>query len=238
MSKHPSKSQPTWTEVKAKLAGFDRTDLLALIRDLYATHKDNQRFLHARFGLGEDVLNPYKQTIDRWLWPDVFLKQNTSVAKARQAISDYRKAVGEPDGLAELMVFYCERAAGFIDDLGNDDEGYCASFLRMFEQALKTYTDAARQQPRWSRRPPGSSARHQSKVWLWHGRGNGFRLCEVHEGRGLIARAWCTPRRRLPMKRSLAEAHGTPAQSLLGCSRCFTRSPSEATRSSGRACHE
>ena len=53
MAKRQSKSQPGWTDVKAKLANFDRAALLDLIHDLYAAHKDNQTFLHARFGLGE-----------------------------------------------------------------------------------------------------------------------------------------------------------------------------------------
>jgi hypothetical protein len=136
MIKRQSKSQPAWTDVKAKLASFDRRGLLGLVQDLYAAHKDNQTFLHARFGLGEDILESYKQTIDRWLWPDVFRKQDTSVAKAKQAISNYKKAVGEPAGLAELMVFYCERAAGFCSDIGNEDENYFAALARMFEQAL------------------------------------------------------------------------------------------------------
>ncbi|MFO0451567.1 MAG: hypothetical protein ACK52I_23400 [Pseudomonadota bacterium] len=127
---------PTWTLVKAKLATFDRADLLGLVRDLYAADKENRTFLHARFGLGEDVLEPYKQTIERWLWPDVIRNQNTSVTKAKQAVASYKKAVGEPAGLAELMVFYCEQAAGFCDDLGNDDEVYFAALVRMFEQAL------------------------------------------------------------------------------------------------------
>ena len=74
--------------------------MLGLIQDLYAMHRDNQTFLHARFGLGEDVLEPYKKTIDRWLWPDLFRKQETSVSKAKQAIAAYKKAVGEPEGLA------------------------------------------------------------------------------------------------------------------------------------------
>lgn len=131
-----SKPQSTWTDVKAKLAGFDRAGLLGLIHDLYAAHEDNRTFLHTRFGLSEDVLEPYKQVLDRWLWPDVLRNQNTSVAKAKQAISAYRKAVGEPLGLAELMVFYCERAAGFCSDLGNDDESYLTALVRLFEQAL------------------------------------------------------------------------------------------------------
>ena len=137
MAKRKSKSQPTWTDVKAKLADFDRAALLGLIQSLYSAHKDNQTFLHARFGLGEDVLEPYKKTIDRWLWPDVLRKQDTSVSQAKRAISDYKKAVGDPEGLAELMVFYCERAAGFCSDVGNDDEGYFDALVRMFEQALK-----------------------------------------------------------------------------------------------------
>jgi len=65
MTKREPKSQPTWTDVKAKLAAFDQTALLDLLHHLYAANKDNQAFLHARFGLGEDVLEPYKKTIDR-----------------------------------------------------------------------------------------------------------------------------------------------------------------------------
>jgi hypothetical protein len=87
--------------------------LMGLVQDLYAAQKDNQTFLHTRFGLGEDVLKPYKETLERWLWPDVMRNQEPSVARAKQAISSYRKAIGEPAGLAELMVSFCESAAGF-----------------------------------------------------------------------------------------------------------------------------
>jgi hypothetical protein len=87
--------------------------------------------------LGEDVLEPYKKTIDRWLWPDVSRRQETSVSKAKQAIYDYKKALGDPEGLAELMVFYCERAAGFSKDVSHDDAGYFDALVRMFEQSLK-----------------------------------------------------------------------------------------------------
>jgi hypothetical protein len=137
MAKRKPKSQPTWTDVKAKLADFDRAALLGLIQSLYAANKENQMFLHSRFGLGEDVLEPYKETIDRWLSPDVFRRQDTSVSQAKRAISDYKKAVGDSEGLAELMVFYCERAVGFSSDIASDDEVYFNALVRMFEQALK-----------------------------------------------------------------------------------------------------
>jgi hypothetical protein len=67
----------------------------------------------------------------------VLRNQDISVAKAKQAISSYRKAVGEPAGLAELMVSFCESAAGFSDNIGYQDEGYFDALVHMFEQALK-----------------------------------------------------------------------------------------------------
>ena len=110
---------------------------MGLIQDLYAAHKDNQTFLHARFGLGEDILKPYKETLDRWLWPDVLRNQDPSVAKAKQAISSYKKALGDPVGVAELTVFYCECAAGFCNDILYQDDSYFDALVRTFEQALK-----------------------------------------------------------------------------------------------------
>lgn len=133
-----SGSKPSWSDIKGRLADFDRQGLIGLVQDLYAASKDNQAFLRARFALGDDVLKPYKATIDRWLWPDVFKNQDTSVAKAKKAISDYMKAIGQPEGLAELMAFYFERAVGFSNDVGLQDEGYFDAFVRMFGQALKT----------------------------------------------------------------------------------------------------
>jgi hypothetical protein len=131
------KNAPGWSDVKARLADFDRAGLVGLIQDLYSANKDNQAFLHARFSLGGDVLKPYKATISRWLWPDVFKNQDISVAKAKKAISDYKKAMGQSDGLAELMVFYCEEAAGFSYDVGLQDDAYFGALVWMFEQALK-----------------------------------------------------------------------------------------------------
>ena len=137
VSKPAGRSSPSWTDVKAKLAGFGCPGLIGLVQDLYAASKDNQAFLHARLQLGEDVLKPYKEAIDRWLWPDVFKNQNTSVAKAKKAVADFKKAAGTAEGLAELTVFYCERASGFSCDVALDDEAYLSALVRMFEQALK-----------------------------------------------------------------------------------------------------
>jgi hypothetical protein len=44
------------------------------------------------------------------------------------------------------MVFYCERAAGFSNEYGLDDEGYYDALVRMFEQALKVSVTLAAEQ--------------------------------------------------------------------------------------------
>lgn len=95
MSVATKKGPPSWSDVKARLTDLDRGGLVALVQHLYAASKDNQAFMHARFGLGDDVLKPYRTTIDRWLWPDVFKNQDISVARVKKAIADYRKAVGD-----------------------------------------------------------------------------------------------------------------------------------------------
>jgi|ERR1700678_93480 hypothetical protein len=143
MAKGRSNSQPGWADVKAKLADLDRAALQRLVRDLYVARKDNQAFLHARFGLGDNALEPYKKTIDRWLCPDMARRQDTSVSRAKRAINDYRKALGDAEGLCELTVFYCERAAGFSRDVSHDDAGYFDALVRMFGQALKTLNTLA-----------------------------------------------------------------------------------------------
>lgn len=131
----PQKSA-SWSNVKARLTHFDHDGLIGLVHDLYRANEDNQVFLHARLALGEDPLEPYKATISRWLWPDMFRKQGASVAEAKKSIASYKKAIGQPEGLAELMVFYCERASGFSVEVGLEDEGFLVALVRMFEQAL------------------------------------------------------------------------------------------------------
>ena len=107
MAKDNSAS-PSWTDVRASLLKFDRADLQGLIQDLYVTSKDNRAFLHARLGLGSDPLGPYKATISRWINPDLMKGESVSISKAKRAIADYEKAIGRPEGLAELAIFYCE----------------------------------------------------------------------------------------------------------------------------------
>lgn len=87
--------------------------------------------------LGDDPLQPYKTTITHWINP-ADSRKPLSVAKAKKAISDYKKALGHPEGLAELAVFYCEEVFAFLEICGIDDASFFDALVRMFEQALKT----------------------------------------------------------------------------------------------------
>jgi hypothetical protein len=130
-------ASPSWTDVKAALQAFDRAGLLGLVQNLYAGSKDNQAFLHARLSLGRDQLKPYKAVISNWICPDLMRNQPVSVLKAKKAIADYKKAIGQPGGLAELSIFYCEEAFNFLETCGMEDESYFLSLIRMYSQALR-----------------------------------------------------------------------------------------------------
>jgi hypothetical protein len=114
MARNAKQAEPTWSGVKTNLANVDRAGLVGLIKDLHGLSRDNQAFLNARLGLGPDPLSPYKKTISRWISPDVIRGQDISVAKGKKAISDYKKAVGLPEGIAELSVHYCEAARDLL----------------------------------------------------------------------------------------------------------------------------
>ena len=131
------KAWPTWSDVRTALLDFDRAGLRGLVQDLYTASKDNQAFLHARLGLGHDQLQPFKACISNWICPDLMKNQPVSVSNAKKAIADYKKAIGRPEGMAELSTFYCEEALGFLESCSMEDEGYFAALIRMYGRSLE-----------------------------------------------------------------------------------------------------
>ena len=130
-------ASPTWNDVRAVLLDFDRAGLRGLVQDLYTASKDNRAFLHARLGLGHDQLQPFKACISNWICPDVMNNQPISVSKAKKAIADYKKAIGRPEGMAELSIFYCEEAFGFLESCSMEEESYFAALIRMYGRSLE-----------------------------------------------------------------------------------------------------
>ncbi len=128
--------------------------------------KDNKIFLHARFGLGSNVLAPYKAVISRWLCPDLMRGQSVSISKAQKAIADYKKAIGQPAGLAELSVFYCEEALSFIESCTFEDERYFVALIRMYGRAVQCVLDLpAAERHAFAKRLGGLRSRARPVGW-------------------------------------------------------------------------
>lgn len=132
------KTQPTWTDVKSVLAQMRREELISTIDALYKLRKENKQFLHTRFKLGENALDEYKQKISKGVNPSS-VKTKISFKNARQALSDYKNAIGDPEGLAELMVFYCQECTEYIRQYGVWEQ-YADATVNIWFDTLKHIT--------------------------------------------------------------------------------------------------
>ena len=56
--------------------------------------------------------------------------QTVSVSNAKKAIADYNKAIGRPEGLAELSIFFCEEAFSFVEGCSFSDDQYFVALRR------------------------------------------------------------------------------------------------------------
>ena len=118
-------SNPTWSEVKPAVINLDQKQLVKLVADLYRFSKENQAFLHARFGLGDDPLDPYKKTIDACMYTDVYSNKPIQISKAKRAI---KKVISLPeeqrsvfqDRLEEIMTSSSGIGWGYHDMLSDD----------------------------------------------------------------------------------------------------------------------
>jgi len=130
-------SGPTWSELKAEVVKLDEKELVHLIADLYRLSSDNKAFLNARFSIGSDPLGPYRKTIEECMYPDVISgNQPIQVAKAKRAISSYSKAVGDPLGEAELMIFFVECGNSFTVNFGDIDGAFYDALIGMYRRAI------------------------------------------------------------------------------------------------------
>jgi len=134
-TKKPRK--PTWSDVKSLVVDLDRKQLLTLVADLYRFSKENQAFFHARFGVGDGPLTPYKKTIDQCMYPDICNNKPIQISKAKKAISHYSKAAGDPLGETELMVFFVECGNSFTVAFGDIDGDFYEALNRMYRRAIK-----------------------------------------------------------------------------------------------------
>jgi hypothetical protein len=135
MASLKSKRQ-TSPDLKPAIATMGKRQLISLVSDLYWLSRENQAFLHARLRLGDNILGPYKNAIEACMYPDVYKNKPVQISKAKKAISNYSKAVGDPRGEAELMTFFVECGNSFTVDFGDIDEAFYDALNRMYRRAI------------------------------------------------------------------------------------------------------
>ena len=86
-----SKKKPTWKDVKVVLVEKEKAELLKLIADLYSSSADNKSFIHSRYSVGGETLEPYRSIISVSLYPDVYKNKPIRLSIGKKAISDYFK---------------------------------------------------------------------------------------------------------------------------------------------------
>ncbi len=133
------KKQPTWSDIKRKLADIDRPGLVGLVQDLFHASADNRAFLASRFLADEDdgaALEEFRQRVIDPFFPKRGLG-NLNLRDARKAISQYRQARGDARGLIELMLTYVEAGTRFTNTYGDIHEAFYNSLSSMLADLVK-----------------------------------------------------------------------------------------------------
>jgi hypothetical protein len=130
------KKGPTWSDVKAALVDLDKKQLLKLVADLYRLSNENKTFLYSRFKVGDNPLGPYKKIIEECMFPDIYSNKPIQISKAKKAISNYSKAVGDPAGEAELMTYFVECGNKFTVNFGGIDGPFYDALNRMYRRTI------------------------------------------------------------------------------------------------------
>jgi len=132
-------STSSFAPIRKAIGKFDRTALIALIGELHALNTQNRDFLATRFVSSNSGLDKYKKIIRKALYPN-WPHENTDISfrDARKAISDYRKAAGDSEGIAELYVFASECGVQLTFEYGDINEPFYDSLERMYAAAVKT----------------------------------------------------------------------------------------------------
>ena len=124
-----------WSAIRQQIAGWPKSALIALVKDLHAASPENRDFLRARFDAensGGEALEKYRRKIIEQFFPQRGFGK-LKLAEARKAIRDYRKATGNVAGTIDLLLTYVENGTEFTQQFGDINEAYYNSL----ESALK-----------------------------------------------------------------------------------------------------
>jgi hypothetical protein len=108
---------------------LDKSELIALVKDLYAISKDNSRFLEARFSRGQNqveaFLADYKQEIINCFFGERGMSDDSPRLKeARRLIRGYQKATKDISGTLDLLLYFVETGTELTNSYGDINEPF------------------------------------------------------------------------------------------------------------------
>ena len=125
-------------KLKSKLAGMTREELEKEITGLYKRFANVKDYydIKEEDPLDSKIFNKALKTIGDQFYPARGYGR-LNLAKARKAISDFKKLVKHPIPIAELMFHYIENGIRFTNDYGDIDERFYSSMESMFASLCK-----------------------------------------------------------------------------------------------------
>lgn len=116
------------------MSELERDALPTLVRELYDLSASNKHFIHARIAPSQESLAQYKNIVAQCMCPDGW-RDPVQIAKAKKAISEYRRAARDVIGEIDLMIHFVECGNKFTLEYGDIDGDFYDSLLGMYARA-------------------------------------------------------------------------------------------------------
>lgn len=139
MTKHATSLN--WKNLKGQIETQGKKELVALVGNLFDLSAANRDFLGARYAADDAVgaLGRYKKTVSEAICPDLIYNRNARIdfARARKAVSDFRRACDDTGRVLDLMIYYVEVGTRQASNIGIDYESYYTSLESMFSSVIR-----------------------------------------------------------------------------------------------------
>lgn len=122
------KASNEWAGVARRLESLKKSELIALVHDLYELSAETRNFVNARFPGRQHkgtTIEPYRATITARFFP-TGEPGDLDFALARKTIADYRKATGDVEGVLDLTLTCVETAGRLASEIAIHDPWYFA----------------------------------------------------------------------------------------------------------------
>jgi len=128
-------------ELKQELIKQDKETLVRHLLELYKKYDSVKEYYDFYINPKEnELLERYKEKVREGFYPKRGMRLKISLS--RKAINDFRKYELPPELLGDLLLYYVECGADFINDYGDINESYYDSAVNTLEKSMKIFMNA------------------------------------------------------------------------------------------------